>query len=161
MRATFVLEDKTSAVLQKKLTTRTRRDGDCLLWTGWLNQHGYGKLRMKKRSHFVHRLSFELATGISPGQMHVLHSCDRPGCVNAAHLFLGTHADNMADMKRKGRAKSGRRSGQPHGICKLTHQLARAIRIDERKQSDIAKDYGVCQQTISNIKTGKIWKVLP
>jgi len=35
--------------------------------------------------------------------IHVMHLCDNPSCYRYDHLRLGTHADNMADMKAKGR----------------------------------------------------------
>lgn len=95
--------------------------------------------------------------GPVPDDMCVCHSCDNRACVNPAHLFLGSHDENMKDMARKGRGKSGRRPGQKHGTVKLNDDLVLAIRADCRSQRVIAKELGVCQQTISNVKLGKVW----
>ena len=45
--------------------------------------------------------------------------------------------------------------GKASANRKLTEEQIERIKQDERSQIEIAKDYGVCQQTISNIKTGK------
>jgi len=41
---------------------------------------------------------------ISDG-LWVLHRCDNPPCCRPDHLFLGTPADNTADMIAKGRGR--------------------------------------------------------
>jgi len=78
--------------------------------------------------------------------------------VNVDHLFLGTQADNIADMMAKGRGWQPRAlRGEANPKAKLTQVQADAIRSDGRVQRLIAADYGVGQQLISRIKTGKRW----
>jgi hypothetical protein len=88
-------------------------NGDCHLWTAALNHWGYGKCSVSRsRWDRAHRVAWFLATGAWP-TMQVLHHCDTPACVRFEHLFLGTQADNMTDMSRKGRGRDQGRKRVP------------------------------------------------
>jgi hypothetical protein len=77
----------------------------CWPWTATKNNKGYGMMADKTgiKMRLAHRISWELVYGPIPEGLLVLHHCDNPGCVNPAHLFLGTQQDNMQDMARKER----------------------------------------------------------
>jgi hypothetical protein len=77
----------------------------CWAWTATRIQGGYGRLGLNRKHHLAHRVAWEMANGSVPAGLDVLHRCDNPPCVNVEHLFLGTQADNTADMIAKGRER--------------------------------------------------------
>lgn len=127
----------------------------CHLWAGAKNSDGYGSFNVGGVACLAHRVAYDLAHG-SPGSAQVLHRCDNPACVNPDHLFLGDHADNMADMARKGRGRT--RVGPAHHAAKLDPEKVRSIRADPREHRVIAKDYGVSHMVIGAVKRRETWK---
>lgn len=87
----------------------------CFLWIGPLNSDGYGALTIEKRVCRAHRLAYEAVNGAIADGMFICHRCDVRHCVNPAHLFLGTAADNNHDMMRKGRHRSDKKPECPKG----------------------------------------------
>ncbi len=133
----------------------------CWLWTaGSRTKQGYGNLRVNGRSTQAHRFSYALHNGPIPNGLHVLHRCDVVACVNPAHLFLGTDADNMADKMAKGRHRA--LSGEECGTARLTR-----LKVDEIRARyacggvsfmKLAREYGVAKYTINAVINRKTWR---
>lgn len=167
-----------SQSIQERFWSKVHKTDTCWLWTAH-NERGYGRFKFDGRAQSAHRVAWQLTHGPIPkwtGQITgvcVCHTCDNPACVNPAHLRLGTQAENVADMKAKGRAdrtKKARGSAngtntkperRPRGIAngsaKLTVAEVLAIRADTRTQDAIASDYHIAQTSVSRIKRGLGW----
>jgi hypothetical protein len=128
----------------------------CWPWQNSRDTSGYGLFLLNRKQCKAHRVSYEMYVGPIPDGLHVLHSCDNPRCVNPDHLSVGTNLENMQDRERKGRGV--RQFGEKHHNSKLTTSEAKAIRADQRKQRDIAAEYGVSQHTVWQIKKNLIWR---
>ena len=144
--------------LAERVAAYTQRARWCWEWKGTRNPKGYGLLRVGESNKLAHRIVWELEHGDIPTGQYVLHHCDNPGCVRAGHLFLGTKADNNADMDAKGRRRSNPPKGSMHPKSKLTEAAVRAIRRSSAMGVELARKYGVSQTIISAIRGGHIWK---
>lgn len=133
---------------------------DCLVWLGYCDKDGYGRITIDGKSFRCHRIAWELAYGIIPNSLLVLHKCDNPSCLNPEHLFLGTISDNNKDCVFKGRA-SGNSSQHTSGAyaTKLTSIQVQEIRkIKEISQKQIAKKFHISQAHVSDIRSFKSWR---
>lgn len=146
---------------QRLLARRVIAANGCWIWPGAKNNKGYSQIRFNCKCLLVHRASYEVFNGPT-GNLDVLHKCDTPLCWNPDHLFLGTHLQNMRDMWAKGRARPRKFDvGVGHPMAKLNDEKVLKIRkqiSNGLTAIEIAGNFGVCQTTIKNIRSGKIWK---
>jgi hypothetical protein len=136
--------------LEARFWSKVKKTRGCWNWTAGLYSAGYGSIHLG-RTNGAHRVSWELHFGPIPPGLCVLHRCDNPLCVRPDHLFLGTQADNIADMAEKGR----------HGHAKLDTEKVRAIRIlaaDGYTQTDLGLYFGVHRTVVGDIVHGETWK---
>lgn len=114
-------------------------------WLGGTKQHHI----------YAHRFSWVIAHGSIPIGLHACHHCDCPPCVNDAHLFLGTHDDNMKDATRKRRFE-GRSSVPRTRILSLSDRLTIYHAPNERGVCVVlAQRYGVTAHAIAQIRRGR------
>jgi len=152
-----------NANTEKRFWARVQMGLFCWDWLGALSQ-GYGHQEVAGSRTKAHRLSWVIHFGPIPDGLCVLHRCDNPRCVNPAHLFLGTQADNIQDMMAKDRGRWPVRSGEDANNARLTAAQVRTIR--ERvaageTRGSLARELGVHKTTVAKIVSGKLWATVP
>ena len=142
------------------------KSDECWPWIPSHTRHGYGLVSYtfgrKKRKHlYAHRVSYFLEHGNLPDELCVCHHCDNPPCCNPKHLFLGTRAENTADMVQKDRQLRGHKV---HTV-KLTPEIVNKIRVihyfEKHSYRELSRRFGVSDEQIRCICNWVYWKYLP
>ena len=123
-------------------------------------KHGYPRVFYQGKPYLLHRFVWEVKNGrpIPPGKV-IRHRCDRTSCINPKHLQLGTQADNVRDMVRRGRQRGA--VGEDNPARKLTDSKVRRIRrmyaTGNWTQSDLGRKFGVHQSIIGHVVNFETW----
>lgn len=143
--------------LAERFWEKVEKTESCWLWTGGLLKTGYGSIRDNGKALRAHRVAYELLVAPIPDGLLLRHSCDNPKCVNPAHLIPGTKTQNTQDALDRGHHVVG----EAHYRAKLTNHAVVTIRSALAAGVPgkyLAKQFGVDQTTISQIKLNKKWK---
>jgi len=110
------------------------------------------------KTRFIHRLLLQAFVGPCPPGMEARHLDDVKSNFKLSNLKWGTHLENIRDRERNGGRTPPRGSG--HSSSKLTESDVRKIRrliASGKSLRAIARMYGVCNSTISELKQGRTW----
>jgi len=144
--------------LADRFWPKVQRGDGCWLWMGYRQKSGHGRIGVAgNRVESTSRVAWQLTYGPIPEGMEVCHKCDNPPCVRPDHLFVGTHADNMADCVAKGRhsATDGR-----HHNARLNADSVREIRRLRAagvSGKEVATLFGVAETTVSQVFHRHLW----
>ena len=146
-----------SSVSDRLLSHIVKKDG-CWGWRGYRDEKGYGRLMTPGGPVRAHRLSYEYHNGPIREGGYVLHKCDNPECTNPDHLYVGSHADNMADKKARGRCYTGERPrGEQHARARLSASDVLHLRASTETNATLAKALGVSAATVRLARIGRTW----
>src|SRR5437667_5281345 len=143
-------------LLLSRIKERTRIDEStgCWLYTGGLDEKGYGRIRLGNYIERIHRISAHiyLKLDLNDKLQLALHklNCPNKNCWNPEHLYIGDYVDNMRDAKILGHTGGGlAKTNKEKTHCLNGHPLSgdnlyiprdgrrrcRACRINESRKS--------------------------
>lgn len=157
--------ENTPEVLWSKVFKRDLGPDDCWPWIGYRNEQGYGRVWIKDKGYYAHRVIYDL---VNPGVISlkgpkspydpgwIRHTCDNPKCCNPKHMLVGTHAENMGDRKERGHYGYEHSTKSPR--AKLTTEDVLDIRAKKKAGATckaLALLYEVSPSTIHGVLYGR------
>lgn len=128
----------------------------CWEWLGGHTGEGRPCYDLHGKKVTAYKLVYELFHGVKvPAAQLIRHKCDNGGCCNPHHLELGSHQENMDDMKKR------ERHGLPAITVKAIRKLLEQAAINKAKgvayetHDEIAEKFGVDRSTVGRIDRGE------
>ena len=146
-RAVQITEDVARRFISK---LEMRGSDECWEWQAG-TVTGYGQLCISGKNFLAHRLAWLFWRGPIPDGLCVLHTCDNRPCCNPRHLWLGSRAENNADMVAKGRQGAKLTVDQAREIFERYHAGGATLHA-------LAEEYGIDRSNVGYIANGQRWK---
>ena len=158
------------------LSKLKKRKNGCWEWQGGLDPEGYGRFHVKKhhetgtgRNFFAHRMSYFIHCEgyIQPDEL-ILHQCHNRLCCNPDCFHVGSHDDNMDDLRRSGNiagTNNPRSKLDEDDVWEILHLYyeGRSPDYSPLSISTIVSEYDyldIKRGTISDIVYGRTWSHL-
>lgn len=122
----------------------------CLLRPKNIRHGGHSGITYQNKSMGAHVLAWMLAHGPVPEGKEVCHLCHMPACCEVAHLYIGTHEDNMAHSARDLRLHA---KLTPDDVREIRRLHAEGVSI-----TDMVPQFEVTYMTIHALLNGRTWK---
>ena len=116
---------------------------ECWPWTGGVSAKGRPYFSLDGKKQLAYRVVYALVKGECPDDKMILHSCDNPVCCNPNHHTLGTHQENMTEMRQRER----------HGLPHHTVRAILTLKAAGVKHSEIAERFGIGRSTVTEMGT--------
>jgi hypothetical protein len=158
---------------EARFWSKVVKTDSCWIWTAGKDRFGYGQFKIAGVQHKAHRVAYEWAYGSLAEGLCALHNCpggDNPSCVNPAHLYPGTVAENNADRSLKGRTARGDGNGarlHPERVArgerqhsaKLTPAQVREIRrrAETEPKAALAREFGISPPAVGKLVSRRSW----
>lgn len=153
----------------KHFWSKTTRDGNCLVWSGYEHRNRLICQRGKRKIN-VRRFVYQQAVGDLPSDMKVIMTCTTKNCVSQFHMRAGTQEDLYVKLRNNqpngadhylNRRPELRKKGEFHPNSVLTKQDVCNIRqiyaSGKHTYTFIATQIGVSRKTITDIIHRKTW----
>jgi hypothetical protein len=130
----------------------------CIVWNGYIHKTcGYGVQKFMGMPRDVRRIAL-ICAGMPSAKGVVMPSCGNRLCINTDHLVL---VNRQVWREKKFPTVFPIGAGEKNGRAVLNEKLVQKIRdqrIEGKKVSDLALEYGVCESTVRDIVNKNLWK---
>lgn len=71
-----------------RVMAKTREEGECLIWTGYIDKTGYGRFSYDGRVYIIQRACYLMYYGHVPDGRKITTTCGNKLCIRKEHLTI-------------------------------------------------------------------------